>query len=115
MDKEGQVTEQPTPRMLTEKQVASSLGVEPITVRMWRWRDRKAAEAGSGTAPKAPPYVKLPNGQVRYPYDAFVGWLDALPRYHGVPQLPDNRRARTLEQTHLQPASVSEETCGASA
>lgn len=115
MDKEGQVTEQSTPRMLTEKQVASSLGVEPITVRMWRWRDRKAAEAGSKSPAKAPPYVKLPNGSIRYPYDAFVAWLDALPRFHGVPQLPDNRRARPVEAATTRQASTNEVACAASA
>lgn len=95
---------------LTEAEVARALGVEPITVRMWRWRDRKAAEAGTpGYTPKAPPYVKLPSGRVRYPQDDFFSWLNALPRVGSVPQLPDGRRkqpAVTPEPRDVFPAAA---------
>ena len=75
--------------LLTEAQAAKIIGVEPITMRMWRWRDRKRVP---GSQPKSPPYVRVGVRGVRYPMDSLRGWIRALPVVEGVPQLPDNRR-----------------------
>lgn len=88
---------------LTEDQAARVLGVKPITLRIWRYRDRKRPE---GALAKAPPHVGRGARGIRYPLDQLRAWIRKLPTNEGVPQLPDNRlhahQAHYAEQAHNQ-------------
>lgn len=77
-----------TELLLTEAQAARIVGVKPITLRIWRYRDRKRAE---GALAKAPPHRRVGVRGVRYPLDDLRAWIRGLPTSEGVPQLPDNR------------------------
>jgi hypothetical protein len=95
---------------LTEKEAAFTLGVEPITMRMWRYRDKLAETAGrQHYVRKAPPWRKLPSGGIRYPYDQLMAWLQALPLVNGVPVLPDGRR----RPDPIEPAEPAEDSTSA--
>lgn len=89
---------------LTEAQAARIVGVQPITLRMWRWRDRKRP---AGTAAKSPPYVVTGTRSIRYPLAKLRAWLRALPSVDGIPQLPDNRRGTTPSAPLNAPAAAA--------
>ena len=82
--------------LLTEEQAAKLLGVKPITLRIWRYRDRKE-DPSRNALPKAPPYVVVGTRGIRYPLDRLRAWIRALPTEGGVPQLPDSRRTSHRE------------------
>ncbi len=77
---------------ISEAAAAKILGVKPITMRMWRYRDKQAEDAGdAGRLVKAPPYVRLPTGRIRYSMAQLRAWIRALPTVGSVPVLPDSR------------------------
>lgn len=88
---------------LTESQAAKLVGVEPITMRMWRWRDRTRAE---GAMAKSPPYKVVGTRSIRYPLSSLREWLRNLPTVDGVPQLPDNRINNRPAKRNAQPAAT---------
>jgi hypothetical protein len=54
--------------LLAPVRVARVLDLSTATLRNWRKAD----------PPKGPPYVTLESGEVRYPYRAFVEWLNQM-------------------------------------
>lgn len=57
-----------TPRMLTQEELSERWGIPVSTLETWRNPKR---------APKDPiPFVRLPNGKIRYPEDKLQKWLE---------------------------------------
>ena len=66
----------------TDVQVAKLLGVNPVTVRQWRVKNRKLGHLRYG-----PPYEVTSDGRVRYPKAKFREWCAGVQVVGGVPHV----------------------------
>jgi transposase len=64
-----------------DTEVARMLGVNAVTVRQWRVKNKKAGELRFG-----PPY-EIRGSSVVYPKEKFREWCAAAPVVNGVPRL----------------------------
>jgi hypothetical protein len=65
----------------TDTQIASMLGVNPVTVRQWRVKNKRL-----GVIRYGPPY-EFRGPQVVYPKPKFREWCAAVPIVNGVPRV----------------------------
>ena len=77
-----------------DTQIARMLGVNPVTVRQWRVKNKRA-----GCIRYGPPY-EIHNGEVIYPKGAFRAWCQSRTVIGGVPQvnLPVSANLELIEQ-----------------
>jgi hypothetical protein len=64
-----------------DTEIARMLGVNPVTVRQWRVKNKRAGALRYG-----PPY-EIHSGEVVYPREQFRAWCQAVKVVGGVPQL----------------------------
>lgn len=85
-----------TPRddCFTDTQIARMLGVNPVTVRQWRVKNKKAGEIKHG-----PPY-EIRGNAVVYPKPGFRAWCAAVKVEGGVPitNLPPSANISAIQQ-----------------
>lgn len=78
----------------TDTQIAAMLGFNPVTVRQWRVKNKKA-----GAIKYGPPYV-VKGGNVLYPKEAFRQWCSDVKVIGGVPHtnLPPSADLTAIQQ-----------------
>ena len=68
-------------KQFTDVQIAKMLGVNPVTVRQWRVKNKKLGQIKYG-----PPY-EFHGNSVVYPVEKFRQWCSEIKVVNGVPQL----------------------------
>jgi hypothetical protein len=79
----------------TDTQIAKLLGVNPVTARQWRVKNKKLGELRYG-----PPYEITSDGHVRYPRSKFREWCAGVRVVGGVPHvnLPTSADREAIHQ-----------------
>lgn len=85
----------PEPDYFTAEQIASLLGVHPVTVRRWRTLNKNAALLIHG-----PPY-EYRGARVVYPKEDFRHWCSSVKVVDGVPRI--NLPITATSSTHPTP------------